>query len=165
MILVGEMRDRETIEVALTAAETGHLVFSTLHTIDASKTVERMVGTFAAAEQDGVRGRLAGCFRYIISQRLVPRRGGGRIAVLEILKSTLRTREYLESGEGQGKTLLDAMRDGTTDGMQCFDLEIEKLVRSGVISLATAFLYATNPDNLRVELADVSDDEHSLITP
>ncbi len=163
VILVGEMRDRETIEVALTAAETGHLVFSTLHTIDASKTVERVVGTFEAGEQNGARARLAGCFRYIISQRLVPKKSGGRIAVLEILKSTLRTREYLECGEGQGKTLLDAMRDGSTDGMQYFDGELEKFVRGGVISMATALLYATNPSNLRVELADV-EDEDSLIT-
>jgi twitching motility protein PilT len=89
---VGEMRDRETIEVALTAAETGHLVFSTLHTIDASKTVERVIGTFEAADQQGVRARMAACFRYIISQRLVPKKNGGRLAVLEILKATLRTR-------------------------------------------------------------------------
>src|SRR6516225_609973 len=95
VILVGEMRDRETIEVALEAAETGHLVFSTLHTIDASKTVERVVGTFDADEQAGVRARFAASFRYIISQRLLPKLGGGRVAVLEILKSTLRTRDYV----------------------------------------------------------------------
>src|SRR5437764_6825916 len=115
------MRDRETIEVAMTAAETGHLVFSTLHTIDASKTVERIVGTFDAADQAGIRTRLAATFRYFISQRLVPMKGGGRIAVLEILKATIRTREYLEMGEKEGKTLLDAMRDGELDGMQYFD--------------------------------------------
>jgi len=164
VILVGEMRDRETIEVALTAAETGHLVFSTLHTIDASKTVERVVGTFESGEQAGARARLAGCFQYIISQRLLPKKGGGRIAALEILKATLRTREYLEGGEGEGKTLLDAMRDGELDGMQTFDMQIEKLVRSNVISMATGLLYATNPGNLRVELADVPEDEDSLIT-
>jgi twitching motility protein PilT len=164
VILVGEMRDRETIEVALTAAETGHLVLSTLHTIDASKTVERIVGTFDAGEQDGVRARLAGCFRYIISQRLIPKKSGGRIAVLEILKSTLRTREYLEEGEGEGKTLLDAMRDGELDGMQYFDGELEKLVRSEVITRATGLLYSTNAGNLTVALADVPSDEESLIT-
>src|SRR5206468_2048507 len=85
VILVGAMRDRETIEVAMTAAETGHLVFSTLHTIDASKTVERIIGTFDAADQAGIRTRLAATFRYFISQRLVPKKEGGRIAVLEIL--------------------------------------------------------------------------------
>jgi twitching motility protein PilT len=155
VILVGEMRDRETIEVALTAAETGHLVFSTLHTIDASKTVERIIGTFEAADQQGVRARLAACFRYIISQRLVPKKTGGRMAVLEILRATLRTRDYLEAGEGDGRSLLDAMRDGELDGMQHFDGEMERLVRSDSISFSTAMLYATNPGNLRVQLADV----------
>jgi twitching motility protein PilT len=163
VILVGEMRDRETIEVALTAAETGHLVFSTLHTIDAAKTVERVVGTFDAGEQQGVRTRLAACFRYIVSQRLLPKREGGRIAVLEILKSTLRTREYLEAGETQGKTLLDAMRDGQMDGMQHFDGRIEELVRAGVISMSTAFLYATNAGNLRVQLSDLPPDEEPQV--
>ena len=127
LILVGEMRDRETIEVALDAAETGHLVYSTLHTIDAAKTVERIIGAFALSDQNAVRTRLAKSFRYIISQRLIPRKdGAGRVAAFEILKSTLRTREYVQKGEGEGKTLLDAMRDGSTEGMQYFDAEIEK---------------------------------------
>jgi twitching motility protein PilT len=155
VILVGEMRDRETIEIALTAAETGHLVFSTLHTIDASKTVDRIVGTFEAGDQQAVRTRLAACFRYFISQRLIPLKRGGRVALLEILKSTMRTRDYLERGEAEGKTLLDAMRDGELEGMQHFDGEIEKLVRQGAISFATALLYATNAGNLRVQLADL----------
>jgi twitching motility protein PilT len=164
VILVGEMRDRETIEIALTAAETGHLVFSTLHTIDASKTVERIVGTFEAGDQQTVRTRLSASFRYFISQRLIPKKGGGRIAILEMLKSTMRTREYIERGEAEGKTLLDAMKDGGLDGMQHFDGEIEKLIRAGVISFSTGLLYATNPGNLRVELADVAmDDVESLI--
>jgi twitching motility protein PilT len=159
VILVGEMRDRETIEIALTAAETGHLVFSTLHTIDASKTVERIVGTFDAADQQTIRTRLAASFRYFISQRLVPRRDSGRVAVLEILKSTMRTREYIEKGENEGKSLLDAMKDGELDGMQHFDGELEQLVRSNVITMATALLYATNAGNLRVQLADVAAEE------
>ena len=164
VILVGEMRDRETIEIALTAAETGHLVFSTLHTIDASKTVERIVGTFEAGDQQAVRTRLAASFRYFVSQRLVPRKDGGRIALLEVLKSTMRTREYMESGDTEGKSLLDAMRDGELDGMQHFDGEIEKLVRAGTITFSTGMLYATNPGNLRVQLADVPQrDEESLI--
>src|SRR5271163_1514807 len=134
VILVGEMRDRETIEIAMEAAETGHLVLSTLHTIDASKTVERIVGVFPMAEQHTLRNRLAKSFRYIISQRLIPRKDGtGRVAAIEILKSTLRTREYVEKGEGDGKSLLDAMRVGGTEGMQYFDGEIEKLIRAGVI--------------------------------
>lgn len=157
VILVGEMRDRETIEIAMEAAETGHLVMSTLHTIDASKTVERIVGVFPLAEQHTIRNRLAKSFRYIVSQRLIPRKdGSGRVAAIEILKSTLRTREYVEKGEVEGKTLLDAMRVGTTEGMQHFDGEIEKLVRAGTIDFETGLGYATNPGNLRLELADFS---------
>ncbi len=163
VILVGEMRDRETIEIALTAAETGHLVLSTLHTIDASKTVDRIVGAFDSGDQLAVRTRLAASFRYVISQRLIPRKSGGRLAVVEVLKSTMRTREYIERGEGEGKTLLDAMRDGALDGMQYFDGEIEKLVREGTVSYATGLLYATNAGNLQVLLADVSADEDSII--
>jgi len=158
VILVGEMRDKETIEIALEAAETGHLVLSTLHTIDASKTVERIVGVFPLAEQNAIRNRLAKSFRYMISQRLLPRKDGtGRIAAVEILKATLRTREYVEKGEGEGKTLLDAMRAGATEGMQYFDGEIEKLVRAGTVDLETSFAYATNPGNMRLELADYTE--------
>lgn len=160
VILVGEMRDRETIEIAMEAAETGHLVMSTLHTIDASKTVERIVGVFPLAEQHAIRNRLAKSFRYIVSQRLIPRKdGAGRVAAIEILKSTLRTREYVEKGEGEGKTLLDAMRVGTTEGMQYFDGEIEKLVRAGSVEFETGMAYATNPGNLRLELADFTPPE------
>jgi twitching motility protein PilT len=159
VILVGEMRDRETIEIALTAAETGHLVFSTLHTIDASKTVDRIVGTFEAGDQQTIRTRLAASFRYFVSQRLIPVKAGGRIAVLEILRSTMRTREYVERGENEGKTLLDAMRDGEMEGMQYFDGEIEKLIRSGTISYSTGLLYSTNPGNLQVQLVGVEFDE------
>src|SRR3954468_14418327 len=155
VILVGEMRDAETIEIALKAAETGHLVLSTLHTIDASSTVERIIGSFDSGDQNGIRGRLAASFRYIISQRLLPKEEGGRVAVLEILKATMRTRDYIEKGESEGKSLVDAMRDGGLDGMQHFDAEIEKLVRAGTISQKTAYLYATNPGNLRVALADL----------
>src|SRR5467141_3802031 len=156
VILVGEMRDRETIEIAMEAAETGHLVLSTLHTIDASKTVERIVGAFPMAEQHTLRNRLAKSFRYIISQRLIPRKDGtGRIAVIEILKSTLRTREYVEKGESDGKTLLDAMRVGEQDGMQHFDGNIERLIREGVIEMDTGLAYATNPGNLQLEMSDL----------
>ena len=152
---MGEMRDKETIEIALEAAETGHLVLSTLHTTDASKTVERIIGAFPMAEQQTIRNRFAKSFRYIVSQRLLPRKGGtGRVAAIEILKSTLRTREYLEKGEMEGKSLLDAMRDGDTEGMQHFDGEIEKLIRE-LIDYDTAMAYATNPGNLRLQLSDL----------
>jgi len=154
-ILVGEMRDKETIEIAMEAAETGHLVLSTLHTIDASKTVERIVGVFPSNQQHTVRNRLAKSFQYIVSQRLLPRKdGNGRVAAIEILKSSLRTREYVERGEGEGKTLLDAMRVGDNEGMQHFDKEIEKLIRSGIVALDIGLAYATNSGNLRLELAD-----------
>jgi twitching motility protein PilT len=156
VILVGEMRDKETIEIALEAAETGHLVLSTLHTTDASKTVERIIGVFPLNEQHTIRNRFAKSFRYIVSQRLLPRKEGvGRVAALEILKSTLRTREYLDKGEVEGKSLLDAMRDGDTEGMQHFDGEIEKLIRAEMIDYATAMAYATNPGNLRLQLGDL----------
>jgi twitching motility protein PilT len=158
VILVGEMRDRETIEIALEAAETGHLVLSTLHTTDASKTVERIIGAFPLSDQLTIRTRLAKAFRFIVSQRLIPCRGTqGRVAAMEILKSSLRTREYVEKGENEGKTLLDAMRDGSDDGMQCFDNEIEKLIRAGTIDLEIGLSYSTNPGNLRLELADFSE--------
>jgi twitching motility protein PilT len=167
VILVGEMRDRETIEIAIEAAETGHLVLSTLHTIDAAKTVERIVGVFPVSDQHSVRTRFGKAFRFIVSQRLLPKKDGqGRIAAIEILKSTLRTRDYVEKGESEGKTLLDAMRDGDTDGMQHFDGELEKLLRAGTIDLDTALGYATNPGNLRLELADLIDgDDHAKTDP
>jgi len=160
VILVGEMRDRETIEIALEASETGHLVLSTLHTTDAAKTVERIIGAFPMEDQQGIRNRLSKAFRYILSQRLLPRLDGkGRVAVIEILKSTMRTREYVEKGESEGKSLLDAMRDGSNDGMQHFDAEIEKLVRDAVIDADTGLTYATNAGNLRLELTDFLEEQ------
>jgi twitching motility protein PilT len=158
VILVGEMRDRETIEIALEAAETGHLVLSTLHTIDASKTVERIIGVFPQSDQQGIRTRFGKAFRYIVSQRLLPKKDGkGRIAAIEILTATMRTRDYVEKGEGEGKTLLDAMRDGDTEGMQHFDGVIEKFIREGLVDYETVLAFSTNPGNLRLELADYLD--------
>ncbi|MBI3933530.1 MAG: PilT/PilU family type 4a pilus ATPase [Acidobacteria bacterium] len=158
VILVGEMRDKETIEIALEAAETGHLVFSTLHTTDASKTVERIIGVFPLNEQHVIRTRFAKAFRYIVSQRLIPKKGGGRIAAIEILIATLRTREYVEKGESEGKTLIDAMRDGVLEGMQYFDLVIEKMIRDGAIDIDTGLAYSTNTGNLRLQLRDLLED-------
>jgi twitching motility protein PilT len=158
VILVGEMRDKETIEIALEAAETGHLVFSTLHTVDASKTVERIIGVFPLADQQTIRNRVSKAFRFIISQRLIPRKdGSGRVAAIEILKSTMRTREYVEKGEGEGKSLIDAMRDGNNEGMQYFDGELERMIRGGIIDLETGLGYASNAGNLRLELADLAE--------
>ncbi len=154
VILIGEMRDVETIEIALEAAETGHLVLSTLHTIDASKTIDRIVGVFPKDQEPQIRTRFSQSFRYIISQRLVPRIGGGRTAALEILKSSMRTREYIAEGESEGKSLVDAMREGSDDGMQEFDYVLEKMVRDGIIEAETALVYATNRNNLRLMLSD-----------
>jgi twitching motility protein PilT len=156
VILVGEMRDRETIEVALEAAETGHLVLSTLHTIDASKTIDRIIGVFPKNEERVIRMRIAQSFRYIVSQRLIPRPDGkARIAAIEILKSTMRTREYIEKGESDGKSLIDAMEQGEQEGMQTFDGVIEQMVRTGVLTREAAMPYATNAGNLMLRLGDL----------
>ena len=155
VILVGEMRDRETIEVALEAAETGHLVLSTLHTIDASKTVDRIIGVFPKNEEPALRTRLAQVFRFIVSQRLIPRADRqGRVAAIEILKSTARTRQYIEQGEAEGKSLIDAMDQGELEGMQSFDSILEKMVREDIITKEDGLAYATNAGNMGLRLAD-----------
>lgn len=155
VILVGEMRDRETIEVALEAAETGHLVLSTLHTIDAAKTIDRIIGVFPKAEEAAIRTRLSQSFRRIISQRLLPKVGGGRKAAIEILVSNSRTREYIEKGEKEGRSLTDAMKDGTMEGMQTFDAELEKFIRDGSITKENGLAYSTNANNLALSISDM----------
>jgi twitching motility protein PilT len=160
VILIGEMRDVETIEIAMEAAETGHLVLSTLHTIDAAKTVDRIIGVFPKDQEPQIRTRLSQSFRYVISQRLLPKVGGGRVAALEILKSTMRTRDYVVKGETEGRSLTDAMHDGSVDGMQTFDDEIEKFWNKGVISKETALAYASNPTNLALRLTDEPESAH-----
>src|SRR5467141_1966978 len=157
VILIGEMRDYETTEIALEAAETGHLVLSTVHTIDASKTVDRIIGLYPKNEEAVIRTRLAQTFRYIISQRLIPRADGrGRMAAVEILRSSPRTREYIEEGEVDGKTLLEAMRDGKLDGMQDFDTVIRELIEKGTITIEDGLTFATNPNNLLLSLKGVT---------
>jgi twitching motility protein PilT len=154
VILVGEMRDRETIEIVLEAAETGHLVLSSLNTMDAPKTVERIVSSFSPAEQQSVRERFAKSFRYIVCQRLLPKADrSGRMPVAEILKANARTRECIEKGEREGKTLLDAMKAGSAEGMQHFDGEIAQLVRDRIVDLETGISFASNPAVLGQELA------------
>jgi twitching motility protein PilT len=160
VILIGEMRDFETTEIALEAAETGHLVLSTLHTIDASKTVDRIIGLYPKNEEAVIRTRLAQTFRYIISQRLVPRADfRGRIAAVEILKSSPRTREYIENGESEGKSLLDAMRDGQLEGMQDFDTVIRSLIERKVVTMEDGLGFATNQNNLLLALKGLSSSE------
>ncbi len=160
VILVGEMRDLETAEIALEAAETGHLVLSTLHTIDASKTIDRIVGLYPKNEERIIRTRLAQTFRYIVSQRLIPTADGrGRIAAVEILKSNPRTREYIEKGETEGKSLLDAIRDGEIDGMQDFDSVIRRLIETKQVSMEDGLSFATNQNNLLLQLKGLSSTE------
>src|SRR5213592_4035086 len=160
VILIGEMRDYETTEIALEAAETGHLVLSTLHTIDASKTIDRIIGLYPKSEEPVIRTRLAQTFRYIISQRLIPRaEGRGRIAAVEILRSSPRTREYIEAGEADGKSLLDAMRDGKLDGMQDFDSVIKDLIERKVITVEDGLAFATNQNNLLLSLKGLTSGE------
>jgi twitching motility protein PilT len=153
-ILVGEMRDRETMEIVLEAAETGHLVLSSLNTMDASKTVERIVSSFFPAEQKLVRERLAKSFRYIVCQRLMPKADrSGRVAVFEIMKANSRTRECVEKGERENNSLLDAIKAGESEGMQHFDSEIAQLVQDRVVDLETGLSFASNPGALGQELA------------
>jgi twitching motility protein PilT len=154
VILVGEMRDRETMEIVLEAAETGHVVLSSLNTMDASKTIERIVGSFSPAEQSLVRERFAKTFRYIVCQRLMPKSDrSGRIAVFEILKANPRTRECIEKGERESKSLLEAIKAATAEGMQHFDGEIARLVKDQVVDFETGLSFATNPAVLGQELA------------
>jgi len=163
VILVGEMRDMETTEIALEASETGHLVLSTLHTTDASKTVNRIIGIYPKSEEHVIRTRLAHAFRYIVSQRLLPRAdGNGRIAAVEILKATPRSREYIEQGESEGKTLLEAMNDGELEGMQHFDQVIERMIRSQVITQESGLAFATNPSNLLLRLSGLGTSDDML---
>ena len=165
VILVGEMRDVETISTALEAAETGHLVLSTLHTIDAAKTVDRIIGVFPKNEERQVRTRFAQSFRWIVSQKLIPKKGGGRTALCEILRATSRTREYIQEGERDGRSLLDAMSDGALDGMQTFDGELLRLINEGAMDAELALSHATNPTNLRLRLGFDSDGNDASAAP
>jgi twitching motility protein PilT len=143
VILVGEMRDRETTEIALSAAETGHLVLSTLHTIDAGQTINRIVGMFEQEEEKQIRIRLADTVRWIVSQRLLPKIGGGRIAAVEILKTNLRIKESIANGESEGKTFYEIIDDSEAFGMQTFDKAIIKCYNEGLITEETALAYAS----------------------
>ena len=153
VILVGELRDRETMEMVLEAAETGHLVLSSLNAPNTVKTLERIASAFPAAEQPSIRARLSKTLRYVISQRLIPRRDGGRVAILEIFRNTPRTVHYLECEDPSGHTLLEALKNGASDGMQHFDRELEKLVKDEIIDLEAALSYASDPQQLQSTLA------------
>jgi len=143
IILVGEMRDRATVEIALSAAETGHLVMSTLHTIDAGQTINRILGMFETEEQEQVRHRLADTLRWIIGQRLAPRIGGGRHALLEILGSNMRVRETIILGESEGKSFYEIIESSATFGWKSFDHACLEAYEQGIIDEEIAHLYAS----------------------
>jgi twitching motility protein PilT len=143
IILVGEMRDRETLELALRASETGHLVLSTLHTIDAARTITRIIGMFPSEEERHIRIRLADAVKWIVGQRLLPRVGGGRIAVHDILMTNLRLKEVIQLGESEGKTIYEIQEAGTPFGMQTFDQALTRAYAEGAITEENAVLYAT----------------------
>lgn len=144
VILVGEMRDRATVEIALTAAETGHLVLSTIHTINAGQSINRILGMFDLAEETQLRLRLSETLRYVVSQRLAPRGGGGRLLINEIMGSNLRVREAIALGEADGRSFYDIIEANATFGWTTFDQSLCKAYQSGLISAETADLYATN---------------------
>jgi len=149
VILVGEMRDRETVEIGLNAAETGHLVLTTLHTMDAAHTVNRLIGMFELEEERLIRLRLSESVRWIISQRLLPRIGGGRVAAFEIMGNNVRVRDAIMHGEAEGKTFYDIMEQGRPFGWTTFDSYILELYKTGEITEETALAYASNRANVK----------------
>ncbi len=143
VILVGEMRDRETVEIGLSAAETGHLVVSTLHTVDAGQTINRILGMFSTEEENQLRIRLADTVRWIVCQRLLPKIGGGRVAAFEIMGSNLRVKDTILHGESEGKTYYEIIQAGSAFGMTTFDDYIVELYKKELIDEETAMAYAS----------------------
>jgi len=143
VILVGEIRDRDTLEIALTAAETGHVVFSTLHTIDTGQTINRILGMFEQDEQPQIRNRLVDTIRWIVSQRLLPKIGGGRVAAMEILRTSLRVTDLIINGETEEKTFYNVVRDGSALGMRTFDQHLLELYEQSLISEKAAISYSS----------------------
>jgi twitching motility protein PilT len=148
VILVGEMRDRESLEIGLSAAETGHLVLSTLHTHDAGQTINRILGMFPTEEENQIRTRIADSIRWIVCQRLLPKVGGGRVAAFEILRTNLRVKDSILHGESEGKTFYDIIQSGKAFGMVTFDDYILGLYEKGIITQETALAYASRKDVL-----------------
>ncbi len=143
IILIGEMRDRETVEIGMSAAETGHLVVSTLHTVNAGQSIDRVVGMFSIEEEKQIRIRLAGTIRWIVCQRLLPRVGGGRVAAFDILGNNLRSREAILNGESEGKTFYDIQEASKAFGMTTFDSYNIELYKKGLVTEETALAYAS----------------------
>jgi twitching motility protein PilT len=156
VILVGEMRDRETVEIALTAAETGHLVLSTIHTINAGQSINRILGMFAREEEGQLRIRLADTLRWIVSQRLVPRLSGGRVLVNEIMGTNLRVRETINLGEGDARSFYDIVEANATFGWTTFDQSLGRAYANGEISAETADLYASNKARMTRYIDDIN---------
>src|SRR3972149_6576759 len=146
VILVGEMRDRETVEIGMSAAETVHLVLSTLHTVDAGQSINRLVGMFDLEEEKLVRSRLADTIRWIVCQRLLPKAGGGRIAVLEIMGTNLRVKDSIVHGESEGKTFYEIIEASVPYGWRTFDQSIIERYEAGLITEETAMAYASRKD-------------------
>lgn len=152
VIMVSDLRDRRTMEIALEASETGHLVLSSLNAVDAAKSVERVLGMFSAGEHASVRGRLAKTLRYVVAQRLLPRLdGNGRVAAVELLRATSRVRAAIENESQPGAALAQAMEQGAAEGMQTLDCALERLVRAGQITPQTALAYATDLRNFSAD--------------
>ncbi len=149
VILVGEIRDRETIEIAMNAAETGHLVFSTLHTMNAGHTVNRILGMFTTEEERQVRFRLADSLRWVVGQRLLPKEQGGRVAIFEIMQNNIRVKDAIINGEKEGKTFYDIIDSGNAYDMQTFDQHIVQLFEQGIINEETALAYASSRAKVR----------------
>jgi len=152
VILIGEIRDRETMEIALTASETGHLVFCTLHTINAGQSVNRILGLFTTDEEKQIRERLADTLRYVVSQRLLNKREGGRLLVTEIMGSSLRTRETLLYGEAENRTFQEIIEAGSTLGWHSFDQSLMRAFEEDLISEETALLFCTHKNKMRRDL-------------
>ncbi len=149
VILVGEIRDRETMEIALNAAETGHLVFSTLHTVSAGHTINRILGMFTTEEERQVRSRLAETLRWVVGQRLLPKKQGGRVAIFEIMQNNVRVKDSIINGEREGKTFYEIIDAGKAYDMQTFDQHIAQLYGSGIIDEDTALTYASSRAKVR----------------
>lgn len=163
VILVGEMRDRETMEIGLTAAETGHLVMSTLHTIDAGQTMNRVLGMFEQEEQPQIRNRLVDTIRWVVSQRLLPKIGGGRVAAMEIMRTSLRVKDLIMNGESEDRTYYDVIKNGSALDMRTFDQHILELYSDGEITEETAMIYCSQKnevsrglDNIKAERGEAT---------
>src|ERR1700730_1011198 len=152
VILVGEIRDRETMEIAMSACETGHIVFSTLHTVNAGQTINRILGMFPRDEEPQLRQRLSETLRYVVSQRLVDKIGGGRLLITEIMGSSLRTRETIVYGESENKSFQEIMEAGSTLGWHTFDQSLLKAFGKDLVSEETAMTYCTNKNRMRRDL-------------